>query len=130
MLVAQRLAGAAAFAAFVLAGVMLATGGAWLAEPTALSGIPVGNLVAWVFQLALPAAAWLWLRGGPLGRMATAVLWLGVLWLPISILLAGNVELNFSGGWKSLAWIVLSAACVVLPLVLMAGWIMVRPAGH
>lgn len=115
-----------ALLAFFWAGGALVTGRPWLGNPTWLFGIPAGNLVAWVFVFALPFAAWMLLRHGTLGRAVMLLVLLGALWLPVSILLARNVSLNFQGGRWLLAWQVYTAACLFLPVVLMVGMVVVR----
>jgi hypothetical protein len=106
--------------AFLLALGTLMAGGAWLGKPTVLFSIPAGNLVAWVMMVALPLAAWPSLRQGALRRAAAMLILLGAFWLPMSILLAGNVSLNFQRDGLALAWMVYSGACLLLPVVLLA----------
>ncbi len=109
-----------ALVASLLALAALLTGGAWLGKPTVLFGVPAGNLVAWVMHAALPLMAWSSLRHGALRRLAAMLVLLGAVWLPVSILLAGNVALNFRHDGRSLTWIVYSGACLLLPVLLMA----------
>lgn len=109
-----------ALVAFLLALAALLAGGAWLGRPTVLLGIPAGNLVAWVMVAALPLAAWSLLRPGALRRLAAMLLLMGAAWLPVSILLAGNVSLNFQRDGPALAWLVYSGTCLLLPVLLLA----------
>lgn len=108
----------AALAAFVAALAALLAGRPWLGAPTLLFGIPVGNLLAWVLACSLPFMAWQILRTGLLRWPAGILLALGVLWLAVSILLAGNVNLNFTGGWRLHAWLAISGICLVGPVAL------------
>lgn len=117
---------AASLLLFLLAGAGLATGGPWLECPTALFGVPVGNLLAWLMAFSLPLSAWLVLRNSTLHWPMLILVVMGALWLPVSILLAGNVYLNYSGGMPFVAWLIYSGFCQALPLVLIAGWTVVR----
>lgn len=112
---------AAAGLAFLLAAGGLLSGRPWLGNPTHLFGIPAGNLLAWVAVVALPVAARMAARAGRLRQLAAALLIAALAWLPVSILLAGNVALNFQGGARLLAWLLYTGAMLVLPLLLMAG---------
>lgn len=117
-----------ALAAFVAALTALLAGRPWLGAPTMLFSIPVGNLLAWVLACALPFAAWQILRTGLLRWPAGVLLALGVLWLTASILLAGNVNLNFTGGWRFHAWLAMTGICVVGPVVLVIVHVVRRAA--
>jgi hypothetical protein len=117
---------AASLAAFLLAAALLVTGGSWLETPTVLYGIPAGNLLAWSMEFSLPLSAWLLLRNSPLRWPALLLVLLGALWLPASILLAGNVNLNYAEDLPFAVWLVYSASCVIIPLVLIAGWTAAR----
>jgi hypothetical protein len=112
---------AAAVLAFLLAAGGLLSGRPWLGNPTHLFGIPAGNLLAWVAVVALPVAARMAARAGRLRQLAAALVIAALAWLPVSILLAGNVALNFQGGGRLLAWLVYTGAMLVLPVPLMAG---------
>ncbi len=85
-----------------------------------LGGLPLGNLVA---AIGLAAAAWAALELLPrrgLGRViGVATLLVALAWLPVSIALAGNLALVFSG-WRGDAWMALSAATVALVLCVLA----------
>jgi len=67
-------------------------------------GFPAGNLVAAVMLIAA-AAIPLFLDGpGPKRRrFAKWTLWAAVAWLPVSMALAGGMQLSYSG-WASWAW--------------------------
>ena len=121
---------AAALIAFFLAGAALLTGEPWLGSPTALAGIPAGNLLAWILAMSPPLAAWLFVGHGALRRLVAILALMGVLWLPVSILLAGNVSLNFSGGGRLLVWLFYTGACQAVPIMLMTGWAAIRLVGR
>jgi hypothetical protein len=112
---------AAAVLSFLLAVGGLLSGRPWLGDPTHLSGIPAGNLLAWVAAVALPVAARMVAPAGRLRQLAAALVIAALAWLPVSVLLAGNVALNFQGGGRFLAWLVYTGAMLLLPVLLMAG---------
>lgn len=116
----------AALLVFLLASAGLVAGRPWLEQPTALFGIPIGNLLAWLMVLSLPLTAWLALRNSALHWPLLVLVVMGALWLPVCILLAGNIHLNYSEDMPFVASLVYSALCMVLPLVLIAGWNVVR----
>jgi hypothetical protein len=93
---------------FVLAAGSLASGAAWLAAPLSQAApIPAGNLVAAVLYISLAALTAFAARSG--SSLAGAVAWLllasAILWLPLSIWLAGNVNLNFTtSDWRAELW--------------------------
>jgi hypothetical protein len=126
----RRLLFAAALIAYFLAGAALLTGKSWLGSPTALAGIPAGNLLAWILSMLPPFAVWLLVRHDALRRATATLVLMGVLWLPVSILLAGNVSLNFPGGGRSLAWFLYTGACQAVPIMLMTGWAVARLVGR
>jgi uncharacterized membrane protein SpoIIM required for sporulation len=107
--------------AVLLAMATLVSGQDWLGEPTPLLGITAGNFVAWVVAIAVPLGAWLVLPHGLLRRTATVLLVAGGLWLPVVVVLAGNPRVNFTGGWRPVAWLVYTGACLLLPVALTAG---------
>ena len=93
-------------AAAALACLALLVSGADALEARLPGGLPLGNAVS---AAALVLAAWAALRlaakGSRLRGIALCALVLSALWLPASILLAGNLELNFAGragrAWRS-----------------------------
>ena len=102
------------------------TGGSWLETPTVLFGIPAGNLLSWLMAFALPLSAWLLLRNSALRWPTLLLVLMGAFWLPASILLAGNVNLNYAEDAAFVCWLIYSAFCLVIPLVLIAGWTAVQ----
>lgn len=70
-------------------------------------GLPLGNLLVATGGVAIAAAAWA-LHPAPRG-LARAALLAALAWLPLSVLLAGNLALNFRDGRGS-AWLALSLA--------------------
>lgn len=72
-------------------------------------GLPLGNAVAALGLCAVAGAAMaLSARETAVRAVAAAALAGAALWLPVSVLLAGNAQLNFSGE-RGLAWLALSA---------------------
>ena len=105
-----------AFVVFVV--LSLVRGASYLETPLS-GGLPLGNgLVALGLCAFASAAVVLSVRGSTL-RAASLVSLVGAtLWLPISVALAGNPQLNFSGGrgsvWLVLSVAVFAAACFTL----------------
>jgi len=94
------------------AGLSLAFGAAYL-EETLPGGLPLGNaLTALGLCAAAGAAIGLSARGTALRSMSLVSLIAAAAWLPASVVLAGNLALNF-GGARGLAWVALSLAVVV-----------------
>lgn len=89
-------------------------------EVSLFGGLPVGNAVA---ALAVTSVAGIPMllsaRGTVLRRVAFASFCGALAWLPVSIALAGNTALNFSG-WRGSAWLIFSlvihlvVVCVLL----------------
>ena len=78
-------------------------------------GLPAGNALAWLGLLACSTAALILAAGSAVLRiLAWLALAISAAWLPASIVLAGNLALNFSGVLGSY-W--LSASAVLLVLV-------------
>ena len=72
--------------------------GAGIVEHDLPGGLPVGNALAALGLCALAGAACVLAPpGSTRRRVAAAVLLAALLWLPVSIALAGNLALNFSG---------------------------------
>ncbi|MBJ6979736.1 MULTISPECIES: hypothetical protein [unclassified Luteimonas] len=112
-----------AFAVF--AALSLIRGAAWLEAPLP-GGLPLGNgLVASGLCALAGAACLLSLPRSTLRAASLVSLVAAMLWLPVSVVLAGNPQLNFSGG-RGLVWLVLSVtvlagACSTL-LWAMGAW--------
>jgi hypothetical protein len=91
--------------------------GAAIVDWTLPGGLPFGNLLAAVGLCALAGAAFALSPAGSLRRrVARIVLFATALWLPLSIAMAGNLALDFSGARGSLwlaatAIVALSALC-------------------
>lgn len=99
-----------AFAAFAL--VSLLRGAPYL-EHLLPGGLPLGNLLSALGLCALPGAAVALSRHGTaLRTISVALLCCAALWLPVSVLVAGNLQLNFDGRGGS-AWLAISAAIFV-----------------
>ncbi len=77
---------------------------------------PLGNLLTVLGLVGTPLAAWLyagsraWLR-----RLCVVTITLALAWYPFSILLAGNLNLSFSGN-RGLPWLVLTGVSSLLSL--------------
>lgn len=109
----------------------LASGGAWLSA-TFLDAVPIpaGNLVAAVLYISLGALA---VFATSSGTVARAIGWLllaaAVLWLPVSIWLAGNVNLNFTGSdWRSEVWTYYTVVALPGGSLLVLAWQLIRRA--
>lgn len=101
----KALLATAFFVASVLCIAALASGATFVSA-TLPGGLPAGNAIAWIGLLGLPAASLLLAARGSLIRKLAWVAFAGAIaWLPASILLAGNLALNFSdatgGIWLS-----------------------------
>jgi hypothetical protein len=82
-------------------------------------GLPVGNLLAAVGLCALAGAALALCPPDSLRRrVAWIVLLATALWLPFSIVLAGNLALDFSGARGNLWWMATSALALATMLCL------------
>jgi hypothetical protein len=87
-------------------------------------GLPFGNaLAALCLSAAAGAAVRLSLPGTALRVASLAALIASVAWLPASVALAGNLELDFSG-WRGSAWLIFSLVVVVAVLCALA-WALV-----
>ncbi|MGF1670019.1 MAG: hypothetical protein ACFCU6_06200 [Balneolaceae bacterium] len=111
---------------FFIALSALITGQSWLEEPFFIFAIPIGNLLAWVMIFSLSFSIWLILRKTAFRTIASFLLIPPALWLPVSILLAGNVYLNNFSGWYYITWLVYTGLCILLPFLLIITVIMIR----
>ncbi|MFU8897174.1 MAG: hypothetical protein ACNA8J_12415 [Gammaproteobacteria bacterium] len=118
----RGIAVAAALLAFCIALAALLAGQPWLGKPALLFGIPAGNLLAWLLMFSLPLAAWLLLPTGRLRRANLLPVLMGACWLPVSIVLAGNIYLNYMGGWRLGLWLAYSGVNLGMPLLLLLIW--------
>jgi hypothetical protein len=104
-------------AAFLVFGAFLATGllmSGWSGLEMRLpGGLPAGNALS-AAALILPAGAGLLLsrRGSWPRTVSVAALVLALLWLPVSVALAGNLDLNFTESTGP-AWFAFSALVLV-----------------
>jgi hypothetical protein len=100
----------------VLCLALLATG-ADLLSASLPGGLPAGNALAWFGLINASAAALLFAANGLFTRaLARVALVLSIAWLPASVLLAGNLALNFSGELGRY-WLVASAGLLALVVV-------------
>jgi hypothetical protein len=98
-----------AFAAFTALSLVL---GAPYLETRLPGGLPLGNALAGLGLCAMAGAAVVLSARGTALRIASLASLVGAaLWLPASVALAGNLELNFGGGRGSV-WLALSLAVV------------------
>jgi len=87
-------------------------------------GLPLGNALTALGLCAMAGAAiCLSARGTALRAAARVVFVAAVAWLPVSVALAGNLALNFSGG-RGLTWLVLSLGVIAAAGALLA-WALV-----
>ena len=108
--------GRTAFAMIALAflAVVLLVAGWGGLEARLPGGLPVGNLLSALSMiLAAGAAVVLSHRQTWVRRYAVAALLLATAWLPLSIALAGNADLNFNEDTAT-AWFALTATTLVL----------------
>ena len=115
----SRIVAAALLLAAAACALPMVTGVAHLETPLP-GGLPLGNLLTALVLCATAGAAVALVP--PHTRLRTAAklsLLAAVAWLPLSIALAGNLALNFTGG-RGTAWLVLSLAIVVVVLVTLA----------
>lgn len=111
---------------FLLAAILLLLGcalmAAFLLGASVLDQeLPFGlnaGVAAAALSLVLVAAgpAWLAGPGTPFRRLSRVALAAAVAWLPVSILLAGGLQLSYSG-WRSVAWLVLTGFVLLAVLV-------------
>ncbi len=100
---------------FALAAISIGVlvSGASYSEWVLPGGLPLGNALAAISLCFLAGSAYnLTPVGSVRRRISQAVLVVAVLWLPISIALAGNLELNFSGS-RGTVWLVISSAIAI-----------------
>jgi hypothetical protein len=79
---------------------------------------PAGNLIAAALLIAASSlAVLLAVRGTRLHAAARAILLLSIAWLPVSMAIAGGVQLSYSG-WQGWLWIAYTCALLVaIPVV-------------
>jgi len=99
--------------------------GAPYVERSLPGGLPLGNALAALGLCAVAAMARQLARRGVLRHVANAALALAAAWLPVSIALAGNLALVFSGG-RGNAWIAWSALTLIAAFASLAFAVMQR----
>lgn len=107
-----------------LALAALVSGSAWL-DAELPGGVPLGNLLGASILFAPALAGWLAARPRTRQRRWAAMTLVAALaWLPVSMLLADNVALNFSGergaAWLGFSLVVIAAVGVSLAWALVA----------
>ena len=126
---------ALALLAVAVASVALLMSGADYLDSVLFGKLPTGNAVAALGLLALASVPVLLSTAGSLlRRAALATLCGAAVWLPVSIALAGNLALNFTG-WRGSVWLGFSLIIHVAALCVLV-WAVVgrllaarRPAG-
>ena len=79
-------------------------------------GLPVGNVPPALGLCAMPASGAVIAHRRLMRRIALAALIAAIAWLPVSIAMAGNLRLVFSGA-RGDAWIAWSASVAILSFV-------------
>lgn len=102
----------------------LVSGAPYLETPLP-GGLPIGNVIAAVAFIAPAGAALALSRPGTwLRRFAATSFLVALAWLPMSIVLAGNLELNFNGSggfiWMNFTLAIALAAFGVLAWALIS----------
>jgi hypothetical protein len=101
----------------------LVSGASYL-EAMLPGGLPLGNVLFPLGPAAVAGVAVLLSVPRTALRLVSAIsLVVAALWLPVSILLAGNLTLNFSG-WRDSAWLVYTTA-MGLAVLGSLGWALV-----
>lgn len=109
----RALLAAALYFAAALCFATLASGADLLGAPLP-GGMPAGNALAWLGLLGCSTAALLLSAGSrALRALAWLVVGISAAWLPASVVLAGNLALNFWGVFGSY-WLAASAALLAL----------------
>lgn len=120
------------FVAFVV--LSLGRGAPYLEAPLP-GGLPFGNVLVGLGLCALAGAAVALSARGTTLRAASLISLVGAaLWLPASVVLAGNLQLNFGGGrgpvWLAMTIAVIACACSTLLWALLAlALVNIRGAG-
>lgn len=111
-----KIAAFAALSVFALGSLL--TGAPYLGAMLP-GGLPFGNALAALGLCALAACAVTIAHRGVMRRVAFVVFLTAAAWLPVSIAMAGNLMLVFSGA-RGEAWIAWSAGVAVLCVVSLA----------
>lgn len=121
------------FVAFVVLSLVC---GADYLEASPIGDLPIGNVLVGLGLSALAGAAVALSTRGTTLRAASLVSLVGAaLWLPASVVLAGNLQLNFDDGrgpvWLALSLAVVASACFTLLWALLAAVLVkIRGAGE
>ena len=115
--------------------VLLATGSSFLLEPFLGTALPWGNLLAWLLLTLFPTNFLLIRRQGTVAKVPLMVFRfcviagfvLGLLWLPVSRLLAENWSNSFQGGGlNQQVWTYYTYAAAIFPF---AGYFLMKFLG-
>ncbi|GAB3727900.1 hypothetical protein GCM10028794_00900 [Silanimonas algicola] len=105
-MIRRRTLGIGAALAFLGSAALLVSGHPLLNWPS--TGLPLGTVIAGVLVVSLGALPLAIAAPGRRAELvAKATLALAVSWLPLCLLLAGNLRLNFASGWRgdTAAWL-------------------------
>jgi hypothetical protein len=117
---------ALAFFAVAVAAIASLVSGASYLDFVLPGGLPAGNAVAALGLVALAGIpACLSARGSLLRRTSLVTLVGAAAWLPVSIALAGNPALNFTG-WRGSVWLGFSVIIHVAALCVLAWALLAR----
>lgn len=111
-----KIAALLALAAFALGSLVV---GAPYLETTLPGGLPLGNALAALGLCAIAACGVAIARGGVVRNLALVALLAAVTWLPVSVAMAGNLPLVFSGA-RGDAWIAWSAGVAIAAVASLA----------
>lgn len=97
----------------------LGSGADWLGEELP-GGLPLGNALTAIGLCAIAGAAFALTRRGTAFRIVALSALVGAaVWLPVSIVLAGNAALNFTNGLGSV-WLIFSLTVAAVGVVSLA----------
>lgn len=106
-------ASVAALLVLAVAAILSLALGAPYLEARLPGGLPLGNVLAGLGPCAMAGAAVVLGKRGSVLRVASLASLAGAaLWLPVSVILAGNPELNFDNG-RGPVWLAFTAVVVI-----------------
>lgn len=94
--------------------------GSGYSERALPGGLPFGNVLAATTLCSLAGAAFALSPPGSIRRRVSRMtLLVAALWLPISVALAGNLALNFSG-YRGTVWLAMTSVTTIAVLICLA----------